>query len=113
MAATSLPAPSVFSPHTLLEVESSLSPLPENILTAPAFCRTLKSPKVGRLAEAFASVPALVKIAAFSVSATSAPRGRGFILAEQRPVSVRTGGLSTAGERCSAFLFSNIQIPEL
>lgn len=31
MAATSLPAPSVFSPHTLLEVESSLSPLPDRL----------------------------------------------------------------------------------
>ena len=82
MAATSLPAPSVFSPHALLEVESSLSPLPENILTAPAFCRTLNFPKLRRLAGAFASVPSLVKIAAFSVSATSAPRGRGFILAD-------------------------------
>ena len=91
------------TPGSLLAVENSLSPLPENILTAPAFCRTLKSPNNERLAGAFASVPALVKIAAFSVSATSAPRGRGFILAEQRPVSVRTGGLSLAGERCSAF----------
>ena len=91
------------SPRCLLEVQDSLSPLPENILTAPAFCRTLNFPKHRRLAGAFASVPALVKIAAFSVSATSAPCGRGFILAEQRPVSVRTGGLLCAGERCSAF----------
>ncbi len=57
------------------------------------------------VAEAFTGVPAPAKIAAFIVSATSVPFGRvfGYTSAEQRPVSVRTGGLSRAGERCSAF----------
>lgn len=35
--------------------------------------------------------------------------GCGHNLAEQRPVSVRTGGLSCAGERCSAFFVPNPQ----
>lgn len=34
-------------------------------------------------------------------------KGVGYELAEQRPVSVRTGGLSTAGERCSVFFVSS------
>ena len=96
---------SKLSPGSLLAVENSLSPLPcfsaldkQDGIIDSEFPQT----EIG-IAGAFASVPALVKIAAFSVSATGAPRGRGFILAEQRPVSVRTGGLSLAGERCSAF----------
>ena len=36
------------SPGSLLAVENSLSPLPENVLTAPTFCRTLKSPNTKR-----------------------------------------------------------------
>lgn len=35
--------------------------------------------------------------------------GVGYELAEQRPVSVRTGGLSSAGERCSVIFVSNLQ----
>ncbi len=71
-------------------------------LTESAFCRNLMFPKLRRLADAFA-VPHTVRIAAFSVSATNAPPGCRYILAEQRPVSVRTGGLLSAGERCSVF----------
>ena len=71
-------------------------------LTDRRFCRNLMFPKLRRLADAFA-VPHTVKIAAFSVSATNAPLGCRYILAEQRPVSVRTGGLLSAGERCSVF----------
>ena len=42
--------------------------------------------------------------------ATGASCGRGYILADQRPVSVRTGGLARAGERCFAFFC--VQIPK-
>lgn len=34
--------------------------------------------------------------------------GCGYILVEQRPVSVRTGGLPTTGERCSVFFCAQI-----
>lgn len=43
-------------------------------------------------------------------SATGASYGRCYISAEQRPVSVRTGGLTRAGERCFAFFC--VQIPK-
>ena len=61
------------------------------------------SPKHRRLAGACASVPALARNTAFPTSAACAPLGCGYISAEQRPVSVRTGGPLCAGERCSVF----------
>ena len=77
---------------------------PVYTLTNRAKFLRLKFPELDRLAGAFASVPALARIAAFSVSATSASFSWcRYISAEQRPVSVRTGGPSSAGERCSVF----------
>ena len=95
----------------LLELETSIAPLPDRPrllaqppLTACPASGNLSFPKLRRLAEAFASVPALARNTAFPVSATNAPLGWcGYISAEQRPVSVRTGGLLSAGERCSVF----------
>ena len=36
-----------------------------------------------------------------------------YISAEQRPVSVRTGGLSVAGERCFAFFYTRKLNPKI
>ena len=77
---------------------------PVYTLTNRAKFLRLKFPELRRLAGAFACVPALARIAAFSVSATCASLSWcRYISAEQRPVSVRTGGPLSAGERCSVF----------
>ena len=92
------------SPGSLLAVENSLSPLPENVLTAPAFCRTLKSPNTKRPCRSLCQRPrAGANLGVFSFLPSARLYGQRYILAEQRPVSVRTGGLFVAGERCSAF----------
>ena len=72
-------------------------------LTAVHFLSKLNFPEstIG-VAVAFA-VPHTVRRAVFLVSAKMRSSKRCYKLAEQRPVSVRTGGLSWAGERCSAF----------
>ena len=96
---------------TLRSLSADLYPLPDRLrliaqppLTACPASGNLSFPKLRRLAEAFASDPALARNTAFPVSATNAPlRWCGYISAEQRPVSVRTGGLLSAGERCSVF----------
>ncbi len=65
---------SKLSPGSLLAVENSLSPLPENILTAPAFCRTLKSPKVERPCRSLCQRPrAGANLGVFFISAICAP----------------------------------------
>ena len=46
-----------------------------------------------------------------SIPATGVPCKRRYILAERRPVSARTGGLTVAGERRSAF-FCAFKIPK-
>ena len=99
----------ISNPAPLRVITASLNDMPNRLrllaaadLTEPAFYRNLMFPKLRRLADAFA-VPHTAKIAAFSTSATSAPLGCRYISAEQRPASVRTGGLLSAGERCSVF----------
>lgn len=98
-------------PTPLLDIESNLSPLPDRlrllvaaVLTEPAFCRTLNFPNTKRPCRSLCQRPrAGANRGVFAFLPSARLYGQRYILAEQRPVSVRTGGLFVAGERCSAF----------
>lgn len=61
-------------------------------------------PKVERPCRSLCQCPpADVNRGVFAFLPSAHLMGVEYISAEQRPVSVRTGGLSTAGERCFAF----------
>ena len=74
------------------------------VLTEPAFCRTLNFPNTKRPCRSLCQRPrAGANRGVFAFLPSARLYGQRYILAEQRPVSVRTGGLFVAGERCSAF----------
>lgn len=73
-------------------------------LTACPASGNLSFPKVEGVAVAFA-VPHTVKRAVLLILATSAPHGRGYILARRRPDVRETQAASTAGERRLASFF--------
>ena len=95
----------------LLELETSIAPLPDRLrlipqppLTACPASGNLNSPKVERPCRSLCQRPrAGVNRGVFLFLPSVHLLGVEYISAEQRPVSVRTGGLSTAGERCSVF----------
>lgn len=61
----------------------------------------LNLPNLKRRHRRLRAAPQLEKSGIFSFCHHNTSLGGGYILAEQRPVSVRTGGLFRAGERCS------------
>ena len=85
-------------------------------LTSAGAFGMVKLPKVGRRNRRLCHSPRFGEKSGFSCfcqqSATGASCGRCYISAEQRPVSVRTGSLPTAGERCSAFFCAQISNPK-
>ena len=96
---------------TLRSLSADLYPLPDRLrllpqppLTVRPASGNLSFPKVEGVAVAFA-VPHTVKRAVLLILATSAPHGRGYILARRRPDVRETQAASTAGERRLASFF--------
>lgn len=86
-----------------------------SLLTLPVSCGFLDFPKdlerrIRRLCHSSQNGKKCGHSCFCQQPAIGAPYERRSILVEQRPVSVRTGGLSRAGERCSAFFC--VQIPK-
>ena len=85
-------------------MSQSLPVLRGAALTDRRFCRNLNFPKDERPCRSLCQRPrAGMNRGVFCFCHQRTSLGDVYKLAEQRPVSVRTGGLSSAGERCSVF----------
>ena len=85
-----------------------------NVLTLRGLSGMVEAPNAIRRHRRLCRAPHGEKCGFFvsaSYTAASASCGRRYILAEQRPVSARTGGLIAAGERCFAF-FCALKTPK-
>ena len=105
---------------TLRSLSADLYPLPDRLrllpqppLTARPASGNLNSPNDERPCRSLCQrPPAGVNRGVFAFLPSAHLMGVEYISAEQRPVSVRTGGLSTAGERCFAFFCTRNPIPK-
>ena len=96
---------------TLRSLSADLYPLPDRLrllaqppLTARPASGKVDFPNTERPCRSLCQRPrAGVNRGAFLFLPSAHLLGVEYISAEQRPVSVRTGGLSVAGERCSVF----------
>ena len=111
------PGMSLPGPRGLPSVPTSAQggpPMFANVLTLRGLSGMVKAPNTVRRHRRLCRAPHGEKCGFFvsaSYTAASASCGRRYILAEQRPVSARTGGLTVAGERCSAF-FCALKTPK-